>query len=61
MKDGTGAWVQVSDLKYWNSGAASLYGVQGIPYLVLINKDGKIISKGLSAYEAAKQLDEILK
>ncbi len=34
----------VSDLKKWDSGPASLYGVRSIPKTFLISKDGKILS-----------------
>jgi len=37
----------VSDLKGWQSGMATLYGFNGIPYTVLVNPDGKIIARGL--------------
>jgi len=40
-------WVNVSDLRYWNSVAAKKYGVSGIPFTVLIDKDGKVIATGL--------------
>ena len=60
-KDSTGAWVHVSDLKYWNSAAAALYGVQAIPFTVLIDKKGKIIAKGLRGKEIEQKLVEILK
>ena len=33
----------VSDLKQWRSAATGLYGFRGIPYTVLIDKEGKII------------------
>jgi thiol-disulfide isomerase/thioredoxin len=60
-KDGTGSWTHVSDLKYWSSSAAVLYGVQAIPYLVLIDKKGLIILKGISIIEAEQKLEELLK
>lgn len=40
-------WKQISDLKYWSSAAVPLYGLQGIPYNVLVDPDGKIIAEGL--------------
>ncbi|MBX7051582.1 MAG: AhpC/TSA family protein [Flavobacteriales bacterium] len=33
----------VSDLKWWDSEAADLYGVRSIPFTVLVDKDGNII------------------
>lgn len=59
-KDGI-TWTQVSDLKYWECEAAKLYNVQGIPYTVLLDKDGKIIAKNLRGAELDKKLAEVLK
>lgn len=58
-KDGI-TWPQVSDLQYWKSVAAQLYNVQGIPYTVLLDKEGKIIAKNLRGEELEKKLTEIL-
>ncbi len=44
-------WIQVSDLRFWNSPVVSLYNIQGIPYAVLICPDGKILQKGITAPE----------
>lgn len=41
-KDGLTWPYHVSDLKYWNSAPAKMYGVSGIPKTFLIDKDGKI-------------------
>jgi peroxiredoxin len=59
QKDGI-TWPQVSDLKHWSSEAAKLYNVQGIPYTVLLDKDGKIIAKNLRGEALDKKLAEIL-
>ncbi len=59
-KDGIN-WPQVSDLKYWDNVAARIYNVQGIPYTVLIDKDGKIIAKNLRDQELEKKIAEVLK
>ncbi|MCL6523206.1 MAG: AhpC/TSA family protein [Thermoflavifilum sp.] len=40
-------WHQVSDLKYWHSAAAELYGVQAIPANFLLDPQGKIIARNL--------------
>jgi peroxiredoxin len=58
-KDGLGEWVHVSDLKYWNSEGAKLYGVDSIPFTVLIDKEGKIIAKGLRGEDLKKKLKEL--
>ena len=58
-KDGI-TWPQVSDLKYWDSEPAKMYGVQGIPFTVLLNKEGKIIAKGLRGAELEKAIENAL-
>lgn len=40
-------WLHISDLKHWQSAHAALYGVRSIPDTVLLDKDGKIIARGL--------------
>ncbi|HPQ08938.1 MAG TPA: redoxin domain-containing protein [Bacteroidia bacterium] len=47
IKEDDITWPQVSDLKFWNSEAVALFNVEAIPYTVLVDKEGKIIAKGL--------------
>ncbi len=54
-------WKHVSDLKKWNSTAARLYKVSGIPFTVLLDKEGKIIAKNLRGQELENKLAELLK
>jgi len=54
-------WPQISDLKFWDSSLAAAYGVNGIPLLILIDKDGKIIERGLDAEEMGTKLAELIK
>lgn len=54
-------WPQISDLKHWDSDLSGAYGVNGIPHLLLIDKDGKIIERGLGAQEMGAKLAELLK
>ncbi|MBA3664556.1 MAG: TlpA family protein disulfide reductase, partial [Bacteroidetes bacterium] len=58
-KDGI-TWPQVSDLKYWDSEAAKVYGVQGIPFTVLLDKEGKILAKGLRGAELEAAIENAL-
>jgi peroxiredoxin len=53
-------WGQVSDLKGWSSDVAALYGIRGIPMNFLLDKDGKIVAKGLRADALDKQLAGLL-
>lgn len=56
------AWpYHVSDLKGWQSDAARMYGVQGIPAQFLLDKDGKIIAKNLRGEQLEQKLEELLK
>lgn len=57
-KDGL-AWTHVSDLKYWDSKAADLYAVRGIPQNFLLDPDGKIIAKGLTGEDLENKLTGI--
>ncbi|MEP7323007.1 MAG: TlpA disulfide reductase family protein [Saprospiraceae bacterium] len=52
-------WSHVSDLKGWKSAIAAMYGVQGIPQNFLLDKDGRIIAKGLRGKELDEKLKEI--
>lgn len=58
-KDGL-TWSHVSDLKGWGNEVAKLYGVQGIPHSVLVDKDGNIVAKNLRGEELHKKLEEVL-
>jgi peroxiredoxin len=53
-------WTQVSDLKYWHSEPAALYGVRAIPANFLLSPDGKIVGKNLTGEELHKKLEELL-
>ena len=52
-------WIQVSDLKFWQSPVVQLYNVEAIPYNVLIDKEGKIIAKNLRGQQLENKLREI--
>lgn len=58
-KDGL-SWQQVSELKKWDTGAAKEYGVDAIPFSVLLDKEGKIIGKGLRGEELENKIREAL-
>lgn len=50
----------VSDLKQWKSEAVKIYGFTGIPFTVLIDKEGKIIAKNLRGVALDKKIKELL-
>jgi len=60
IKDDGLPWKHVSDLGFWNNAAAQEYGVQSIPYTVLVDREGNIIEKGLRAHDLEAKLAEIL-
>ncbi len=49
----------VSDLKYWNSSVVKLYNFNGIPYTVLVDREGKILAKNLRGKALEQKLKEI--
>ncbi len=49
----------VSDLLQWKSPMPQLYGFNGIPYTVLVNKEGNIIGTGLRGPALEQKLKEI--
>jgi len=60
-KDGLEWKSHVSDLKGWQSVAAAMYGVGGIPMNFLIDGDGIIIAKRLKGEYLDNKLKEFLK
>lgn len=50
----------VSDLKYWKSEGAAIYGVTSIPYSVLIDREGRIVAKKLRGDALESKVAEIL-
>ncbi len=60
IKDDGLTWNNISDLKFWNSAAVPLYQIQGIPYNVLLDPQGKIIAKELRGADLENKLQEVL-
>lgn len=60
IKDDNLSWTHVSDLTFWNSAGAKLYGVRAIPANVLIDPNGVIIARNLSGEDLDKKLEELL-
>jgi len=55
------AWpYHVSDLKYWNSAPAGVYGVRGIPRTFLIDKNGTIASTRVSPMALDAEIEKLL-
>lgn len=60
IKDDQLTWQQVSDLKGMNSPVGTLYGINGIPYNVLIDPSGKIIATSLRGKLLDQTLSQVL-
>jgi len=53
-------WTHISDLQFWNSSAAVLYKIQGIPQNILVDPEGKIVAKNLRGPALEAKLCELL-
>ncbi len=54
------SWLEVSDLKGWESAACNKYNVSGLPYHILINPEGKIVKTAVSNQELVEVLKKVL-
>ena len=54
-------WDHVSDLNRWETPLVDLYGVEKIPFNVIIDPSGKIIEKDLYGEQLLSKLDHLLK
>ncbi|MDD4515552.1 TlpA disulfide reductase family protein [Massilibacteroides sp.] len=54
-------WTQLSDLQGWKNSGAALYGVNSIPHVVLVDKEGVIIAKNLRGEALSQKLEELFK
>ncbi|MBR5699233.1 MAG: AhpC/TSA family protein [Prevotella sp.] len=52
-------WVHLSDLKFWQTIAASTYGINAIPSSLLVDPQGKVIARDLRGEALGKKLAEI--
>ncbi|SDN12089.1 Peroxiredoxin [Daejeonella rubra] len=52
-------WQHVSDLKFWGSEAAALYGITSIPRNFLLDPNGMIIGRDLRGEELLDKLEEL--
>lgn len=53
-------WTHVSDLKGWQNEAAAAYGVKSVPASFLLDKEGKVVGKGLRAEALHEKLKSLL-
>jgi thiol-disulfide isomerase/thioredoxin len=62
IKEMNMTWPQMSDLKFWHSPVVELYAFNGIPHLILLDKDGTIIARNENLHGEAldKKLAELM-
>ena len=53
-------WVNTSNLLGWDDELSNIYKVDNIPYLILIDKTGRIVARGFRARELEKLLIPLL-
>lgn len=53
-------WLQISDLKKWESTVVNAYQIQGIPFNVLLDPSGKIIATDLRGSALQNTLQQLL-
>jgi thiol-disulfide isomerase/thioredoxin len=51
----------VSDLKGWKSSVVATFGIEAIPFTVLVNQEGKIIGKNLRGEKLEEALTKLLR
>ena len=54
-------WIHLSDLKHWETVAAGVYSVAGIPDNLLVDPQGTIVARGLYGQDLENRLSEIFK
>jgi len=53
-------WIQVSDLKKWDGEVVVKYGIEEIPQTILLDREGKIIAKGMDPLDLRIKIQELL-
>lgn len=61
IKDDQLPWTQLSDLKGRENAIAKYYNVRGIPWNILVDKDGKIVAKDLRGFALEEKLLELIR
>lgn len=60
IEDDNLTWNHVSDLQYWNSAAAQMYGISSIPHLIVLDENNTIVAHNLHGQELKDKLKEML-
>lgn len=54
-------WMQLSDLQGWNNAAAQMYGIQSIPFTIIVDRNSNVIATGLRGKYLANFIEERLR
>lgn len=54
-------WIHLSDLQGWESPLVKMFGIQGIPYLLVLDKDNRIIGSKLRGEELDRCVMETMR
>ena len=54
-------WTHVSDLKFWESSVVPLYQIEGIPFNVLVDPQGRIVASNLRGAQLESTLAATLR
>ncbi|WBV60028.1 TlpA disulfide reductase family protein [Chryseobacterium camelliae] len=54
-------WSQISDLQFWKSPVAKIYGIEELPYNLVLDKSGKIIAINIHGEELKTFIANTLK
>jgi peroxiredoxin len=60
IQDDQLTWQQVSDLKYWSSVVVPPYGIEGIPFNVLVDPQGKVVATDLRGPRLKQTLQQLI-
>lgn len=47
IKEMNMSWLQLSDLQGWDNSAAQMYGIQSIPFTIIVDNNGSVINASL--------------
>ena len=53
-------WPQMSDLKGWDNEISTFFQVTSIPHTIVVDKDGKILRRGLRSEQLSVLLQDLL-
>jgi len=61
VNDDQYTWTQVSEVKGWETAVVQEYGIEGIPFNILVDPNGYIVARNLRGEALEKKLKEIIK